>query len=265
MTSNAALATSCVTSPIPKPAANTGNFELGTCAFNHTGVNYLPHEVTQKFIACMQGTIVDSVIDIMNVIATEFSWLTGALATLVIMFYGIRVATGERDLLKRTATLMIKLGIVVTMMASLPYLVSSIFSWFQEILTWVTGGVSPWAQIDNFLGKLLGFGATITMLNGLLGVVVAAAFSSSVGAMTAFSGVMAILNLLLFLMNMVYTYCLAFLTLGFLLLLAPVIIPMHLFFYTKEYFVKWFHIMSATTCLRFLQFIETFLHLPKHS
>ncbi len=238
-------ASNCPTNYIQRPQRNTGAFEIGTCAASYTGINYEDWEFTTKLVDCIEGTIRDAVLRMMDVISTEFGWVVSVLSTLVVMFYGVRTATGEKELLKRTATLAIKLAFVALFMNMLPTVVDWVFAIFKELLALVVGGISPWQRIDIFLGNLVGFGPSILLLNGVMGLVGAAAFSSNVGLTMFFFGIIGILNLLTFILSVIYTYLLAFLTIGFLLIFLPIMIPLGLFFYTERYFRKWVDIIVS--------------------
>lgn len=235
----------CPTGGMQQPARNMSRFEIGQCATSYTGLYYQQYEFTTKLVACIEGTIVYATYYMMDVIAQQFWWLTASLSTLVIMFMGVRIMMGERELLKRTMTLTIKLAFVVGFMAMLPQLVQAVFAIFNELLALVSGGISPWVRIDSFLGNLLGFGPSISMFNGLVGLIGASAFSSKVGITMFFFGIIAVLNLLVFIMQLIYTYCLAVMTIGFLLVLSPIMIPLALFFYTERYFKKWYDIIVS--------------------
>ncbi|MDX2074547.1 MAG: type IV secretion system protein [Alphaproteobacteria bacterium] len=235
----------CPTASVARSGMNTGRFELGSCASNYTGIQYQSYEFTSKLVACIEGTIKDAVINMMYIISDEFGWVTAVLSTLVITFYGIRIAMGERELLKRSSTLFIKLAFVAAFMNILPDIVGWVFAILADMLRLVVGGVSPWQRIDAFLGNLVGAGPSIAMMNGLMGIVGASVFSSNVGVSLFFFGIIGMMNLLIFILSLIYTYLMAFLTIGFLLTLMPVMIPLALFFYTERYFKKWADIIVA--------------------
>ena len=118
-----AEAANCPTKTIPRPNKNAGLFEIGNCANSYTGFAYQDYEFTTKLVDCIEGTIRNAVIRMMTVIAQEFGWVAAVLSTLVIIFYGIRNITGERDLLKRTSTLFIKLAFVTLFLNTATFLV----------------------------------------------------------------------------------------------------------------------------------------------
>ena len=186
LVASSAMAASCPQTNIARPSNPPSNFEIGRCAYNYTGITYQPYEFTTKLVTCIEGTIRDAVLTMMDMLRVEFGWVTALLGTLVIIFHGMRVMMGERDLLKRTATLTLKIAFVVGFINMLPTVVDWVYGVFADLLRLVSGGRSPWQQIDEFLGKLIGFGPSIVLLNGLLGLVGAAIFSSSVG-ITMFS------------------------------------------------------------------------------
>lgn len=240
-----AASTDCPQTDLPKPAKNVSQFEIGICANRFNTGAFRDYELTSKIVACIQGTIRQTTLQMMMVVANQFGWVTAVLGTLIIIFHGVRIATGEQEIVKKSMMLILKIAFVVGFMNMLPQVVDWTFSAMQQLLILVAGGMTPWQQIDNFMGNLFGFGPTIVLLNGVLGLVAAAAFSSNIGITMLFSGVIAILNLLTFLMSLIYTYCISFLTIAFLLVLTPVMIPMALFFHTERYFRKWVDIMAG--------------------
>ena len=256
-----AYAANCPTTSIPRPGSNSGRFEIGACATRYTGIAYGQHEFTTKLVACIEGTIHGAVLGMMNVISTQFAWVVTVLSTLVIMFFGVRIAMGERELLKRTSTLAIKLAFVSVFMSMLPEVVDWVFEILRDLLRLVVGGVSPWQRIDQFLGNLMGFSSGVTLINGLVGLVGAAAFSSTVGISMFFFGMMGILKLLTFILELIYTYLLAFLTIGFLLILMPIMIPLALFFYTERYFKKWTEIIVSVILTPVLIFAFVYMFI----
>ncbi len=235
----------CPATTVAQPSKNTSFFEFGRCASRFTRIPYPEYQLTTKLVICLEGTIQSAVTRMLAVISNEFGWVTGVVATLVLIFFGVRMVSGERDLLKRGATLFVKLAFIVVFMNMLPEIVDATFAILRDFMRMVSGGVTPWNSIDRIIGNLLGFGPAITIINGLVGIVGAAIFSSTVGLVMFFFGMLAIVNLLIFIMELIYTYMLAFFIIGFMLMLAPVMIPLALFFSTERMFRKWVDIMVS--------------------
>lgn len=245
----------------PEPPQEAGKFEVGNCAERVMPGNYQPYEFTTKLVACIEGTVQQTTINMMTVVKNEFSWLVAVLGTLVIIFYGIRMTMGERDIKKRGFDLIIKLAFIIIFMQMLPTLAGWVFSSLHWFMMLVTGGMSPWKQIDTFFGKIFGFGPDITMINGLIGLVGASLFSSKVGFSLLGFGVNGILNLIIFVLQMIYTYCLSMLAIGFLLTLAPIAIPLGVFFYTERYFKKWVDLIVSAILTPVLLFALVWMFL----
>jgi len=252
---------------ISRPQPNESKFEMGRCAAiygaKYGGGPFKDYDFTGKVVSCIEGTIRDTTVNTMDVLSNHFSWLTAVLSTLIIIFHGIRISLGERELLKRTSTLVIKLAFVSVFMGLLPEIVGWVFDALHELLNLVVGERTPWQQIDRFIGKLFGFGPSISMLNGLIGLVGASVFSSNIGYSLFFFGLLGIWNLLIFIMQLIYTYCLSVMTIGFLLVLSPVMIPLALFFYTERYFKKWCDLIVSAilTPVLLFAFVWMFLNI----
>ena len=103
-----------------------------------------------------------------------------------------------------------------------------------KLVSLVAGGWAPWVQVDYFIGVLFGFSSNITLLQGLIGIIGTALFSSTAGMALFISGLMALFNLVLFAFDLVYTYLNALITIGVLLILSPIIVPLGAFLYDRK-------------------------------
>lgn len=222
---------------------------------------FQPWDYTAKVVRCMENTIGAAVAAMLNAVSIYMKPVVGLIFTLGVAVMGIRVLSGEHQMTAKLATFSIKMGLIMLFSFNLGGFANTFFAIEQQLITMVSGGFSPWAIIDRLLGKLLGFGPAIAMVQGILGMVSAALFSGSTGTIVFGAGIMAILGVLRFVFDIVYTYITAMILLGFLLILSPLLIPLALFVWTERYFKKWLDIVFSVmlTPILLFAFLSMFL------
>ena len=253
-----AQSSGCNNDTVPSSPPVATYFTMDSCAARYGIVG--DNLYTTKVVACAEGAIRGAVMQILTLFSNYFGPIMYVLLILVMIFYGVRVATGERDVLRQTMTLALKLAFVAIFVNQLPLWVNYVYGILAQFLALVSHG-SPWVQIDTFMGNLFGFAPGVILTSGLVGVVGASAFSSSVGMLLFFTGIMAILNIISFVLGLVYTYLLAMLVIGFLLVLSPLMIPLALFFYTERYMKKWIDIIVSAILTPVLLFAFVWLFI----
>lgn len=206
----------------------------GTCINFDEGSS----EYTAQVVRCVEQTIQEGVSKILSAVASEGAWVYNTLCVVAFAFVSFRMISADPGWKKPTATLLLKIAFVGAFMNMLSTVATWPFSALSDLLTVASGG-APWAEIDEFMSKIFGFGEEGAMVSGLLGLIGAAIFSSTVGVMMFFTGIFAILNLILFCMRLVYIYLLSYLTIGFLVAFTPVTIPLILLSSTDRFFKRW--------------------------
>lgn len=216
------------------------------------------YRITQRVVSCIERAVIQAVFSMMGQMQAYMWPIFASLFTLAIAIMGIRVISGEKT--GRSAMYAIRLAMVAYFMGNLGTFAGAAFAIESELISIVAGG-SPWVMIDNFLGNLLGFGPKFALYQGIIGIVGAAVFSPQVASMLFMAGTSAVSTLLLFILNVVYTYLASIIMLGFLLVLSPIFLPWAVFFLTERYMKRLLDMIISIMLMPVLlfAFIQLFL------
>jgi type IV secretory pathway VirB6-like protein len=118
----------------------------------------------------------------------------------------------------------------------------------RTAVTQVIGDASTygfWFKFDCMVGRLFGVGnvAKYSLATSMIAILGAALFSNVIGLVLFFAGISAIMAVFFVVVRSVFVVLLAYFTLGFAAILAPVFVPMLLFKYTTPYFLKWINLI----------------------
>lgn len=216
---------------------------------------------TTKVVSCLRNATIGAVDKLLIGLSDFMVPVVAGMLTLAIATFGIQVLGGQRPLGAHSIRFMIRLALVSAFSYALGGLTPYIFAAMDELTAIASGGFSPWIQIDQMIGKLIGNAPGIMLFQGFLGIIGASLFSSTVGMSLGLVGIMAILNLLWFVFTMLFTYLSAYVIVGFLLVLSPLIIPLAIFGYTERYFKKWVDILlvAILTPVLLFAFLSQFI------
>jgi hypothetical protein len=202
----------------------------------------------------MENAIMGAVFMMLNAIS-DYMWpMMGLIFTFALAVLGMRLAMGETQMAAKATTFAIKMGLVLLFAYNLGGFGNAFFAIENQLITMVSGGVSPWTTIDRIIGKLLGFGPTLVIVQGLIAMIGSALFSTTAGTVMFMVGIMAVLGILRFIFDVVYTYVTAVILIGFMLILSPLLIPLAMFFLTERYFRKWLDIIFSVMLTPILMF-----------
>jgi type IV secretory pathway VirB6-like protein len=251
--------------PIDSP-----HFDITTCASNpqnYQGLAILDHNFTTKIITCIKGTIQAAMHNLLVGISEFMLPITGAVFTLAVAVFGIRIMGGERQLMPKAIGFLIRMGLIVIFSYNLGNLDGWILAIFDELSVMGTpNGFSPWESIDEYLGIFLGFASGYSLVTGFIGLLTGALFSSTTGILLFLSGLLAIANVLFFVVRIIFTYLSAYLIVAFMIVISPFIIPLAMFFWTERYFTKWLHILFSAmlTPMLLFAFLAMFMGIFSH-
>ncbi len=231
------------------PGAAHAQLDIDVCA-----PGFMPWAYTSKIVYCIEGMVVVATNSMVVAISNYMRQTVGAMMVISVIVFGMRIMSGERDLVRKGVFFTLRLGLVWLYSYALGGLTGTIFDILDGAVASVSGGYSPWYQIDTFLGRIIGFGMNLSIDQGLLGIVGAAVFSGIGGGMMAMIGGWAILKLLLFIYRVMFIYLTALVGVGFLIVISPLIIPTAIFFYTERYFKRWLDMLIATMLVPVLLF-----------
>lgn len=231
---------------------------LETCAPGHQSWEY-----TSIVVDCVQTAIIGATNTMMGGLSNYMGPIVGAAMVLVIAIFGIRIASGEPQLIPKAVGFLLRLAIVLMFSYNLGGFSSAFFGIEAQLTALASGGYSPWLQIDTFLGQLFGFGEGLQLYQGMLGLVAASLFTSVPGMMLFGAAVMGLIKLLMFVFDIVYVYLAALIIMGFMLVLSPLVVPLALFQQTERYVKKWLDIlmMSMITPVLLFGFLFMFLSI----
>lgn len=217
-----------------------------------------PPDFIPTLVGCMQGSILLATNELLAGISAYMAPTVWIAIALSIAVFGIRITGGEHQLLPKAITTLMKLGLVLMFSNNLGGFSNWIFGIETYLITLASGGFLPWGIMDGFLFQLLGFGPSIAIFQGFLGLIGAAITSSigtpSIGATLFVPAAMAILNFLLFIFDIVYIYLRSIAIIGMLIVISPFVIPTALFMSTERYVKKWIDMLIATMLMPILLF-----------
>lgn len=224
----------------PAPYIPPPPYTVDTCA-----PGYQDWQLTSKLVTCINKNIRLAVAGFIEKLSTYMEPIVGLLFTFALVLFGVRLAGGERQLVPAAAGFLFRSGLILMFAFNLGGFAYAPFAIVDEGLSLLTTGAmgapgwSPWEQIDLMLAKLVGAGPGLTMAQGVLGIIGAALYSHSMGLFLFLLALVAILILLNFIFRCVYTYLLCMLTIGYLVAISPLIIPLAFFGITERHMRKW--------------------------
>ena len=233
--------------------------------------------ITANIISCMNVAIRGATFELLGYVSNYMAPIVSAVSLYAILIHGIKILGGAGQLTAQTATLLLRLGAVNFFFWNLGgvtadgnFLGAMPFHIMDELASTVGGSPFgnnpctddkanfPWSYIDCFLGQIFGFDSNNSgnrlLYHGVLGMSAAALFSGTTGIAMTFSAILALFELLMFGLDILYTYLIAVLVLAVCIALSPVIIPLALFNYADKYFKKWLANMIAAILIPALLF-----------
>jgi hypothetical protein len=198
-----------------------------------------------------------------------------ALITLGVAIYGVMIVSGQVEKLNRdTFTLLIKITLVTYFVVNTQMLYEMILVAIDSLATSVfqfssTGlfGVcmqkfSVWERMDCMIDSVIGIRTSEitsasfkgfnekfigeTMQRGLIATFFELMKSSSFGLLIGAMGFVFIYTMLFFVVRVLFTFLISFISLTFLLMIGPIFIPLIIFRATKQFFDKWIRLIISS-------------------
>jgi|GEM_PF-2733593 len=183
------------------------------------------------------------------------------LMVIACMIFGMRVlGGGARG--AEAISFFVRMAVAVALFEDTANIVTGMTAWPDEFMG-LAGVGSPWADVDAFIGKMLGVGVGWTMASGVFGLLSGAIFSSTFAVVMFFTGVKAILDVIFFIIQALFVYLTAVMLVAFLVIISPIILPFAMFYYTEKYVLAWAKIMASAILTPMFLFIciNSFIHL----
>ena len=209
---------------------------------------------TARVVLCVK-TGLRTALDVYLVsLSAYFKPIVFAVITLAVALFGVRMAIGDSQLTPKAFLFLAKIGLVLMFTNNFGDMAPAVFGIMEDMLNIVTStmmqpsshctaGANPelvlWDRLDCLLGRILGFGPTVALYSGILGLVGMAMFSGTSGLMLFGLGISAIFAVLIMIFRAVYTFLLAYSAVTFLIVISPLFIPMILFQPTMRMFNGW--------------------------
>lgn len=184
-----------------------------------------------------------------------------AFCVLVVTIFGVKMLINEGDLKKEGIILLMKIGGVALFMDNFGGLIHDMFAAVQEGSEMVTTalhktggqctgdfqGEEPWNKLDCIVGKMYGFGGNgATIGTAIFGMVAVMPSSGQMGGMLMMAGITALTLVLRLVIRAAYTYLMAMIVMGFLIVISPVLIPLIFMGVTFQYFEHWLRALMST-------------------
>lgn len=237
--------------------AHAANFTVDKCA-----PGYSDWDFTVKIVKCIENSTKTAVNSMMSKLSSYMAPVVGALMVLAVALLGMRMLGGDENIRSKAFGFAIRAMLVLFFANNLGGYSSAIFDIEDQLVNLVSGG-PPWKKIDEVLGMLLGVGPPpLNISKGVLGIIGASLLSSTPLGIMAFIALSAVINMLLFIYRIVFTYVIALIMIGFMIVISPLIIPMALFAaHGERFFTKWLDILLSAmiTPVLLFAFLSVFM------
>ncbi|MEZ5691356.1 MAG: type IV secretion system protein [Rickettsiales bacterium] len=225
-------------------------------------------QFTWQIVKCFRDPIENSIPNLLNRISNLAQWLYPALIALAIAILGISMLGATPALGGRAISLLIKIGVVIMIVNSLSWFHTTMLQIFDEVVTVANPAPGfPWTNIDYFFEKLMGFGRDslgnqIDLKDGIMGLLHGSVFAKNFGIMLTIIGLFVLFSITMFVIQVVYLYLSSFLTIAFIILIIPIIVPFLLFGYTQNFAWKLLdlYLYSLILPLLMFSFLSIFLN-----
>ncbi len=246
-------------------AANPGEFKPDDnhpgCRASHEGV------LLAVIVPCIRETVADATQRFVTEFGQFVEPMMWSFATLVVTLMGVRVMTGEGDPKKQTFFLLLKIGAVAMMLRGFGEaeglgsdIVFDAIQEGSEIVTSTLGdtldqmqcnrerfqGEEPWRSIDCIGGDIFGYAPDALVSTSVFGMISSAMVSGSFGMMLTMGGVSVVAFIIKLIWRALYTYLMALIVAGFLVVISPVLIPLVFMSATFQYFEHWLKSLMST-------------------
>lgn len=220
------------------------------------------------FASAPDGLVYNIMQDLILGVKDYYLAIYGPLIAFAIALFGWKMTTGQlQSLPKDTALFALKVGGVLTFLTMFPIihglllrivqdlteLVSTALNGFSDICNFGPGVKKPnlWAQWDCMFGKLVGVSVADPtgkvvgsgLFVGFWAYLLAFLFLPFPGLIIATAGIAAIFKLIAAALRAVNTYFMAIIAISFMMLLAPLFVPLILFGVSLSRFETWLQIL----------------------
>ena len=213
------------------------------------------HGVTRKIVGCIQFGLERAAQEYFQELYPKVKKIIQVSMTFAVVLYGALLATGSVDKPNRdTFVLILKIAFVMYFSANMEDWYDDAMNIIEDLVSLVTGygqggdsfgclrSNDVWWRVDCMIDVLIGTdfsGQYQGLSRGLVAFFFRTMFSSVLGFVIGLLGFYVIFGTVLALARTLQTYLAALIGITFMLMMAPIFMPMLLFKVTFEYFEKW--------------------------
>lgn len=246
----------------------------------NTGSNNLDDGLIVRIVPCIRDTVIYTTNKLLDTLVNNVGDILKVIFALAIMAFGISMVTGGMPSVSQGGIILaLKIGAIImfavkfnnmyppilnALEALLDIMAKPAIQAFAEGGAWnhVPGASSAiltckfstfqtsetnimdiWNLLDCYVNLLVGGIFSDTTLNmGILGFIIGALFSTSIGFFVGFVGLYMLVNALWLIFRTVYIFLTSYVAFSFMVLISIIFIPTILFQSTKQYFDSWLRI-----------------------
>lgn len=229
--------------------------------------------LVNRFGSCIRGVINDVAQDYFSNMYSYFVGAMNAFLTLGVVLYGVMIAAGLIENIKRDmVVLLVKIAFVIYFAQNLSWIYDNVVdimdgliqmyfdfsSSMDEGLCRIIGtGFGPFQRLDCLMDLVIGlntsgYGGSYSekvggdgLGRGLINFFFKAGLSSSIGIVVSAIGFAMVYTLIFTVIRIVFMYLMSLIGLTFIIMLGPIFLPLVLFKVTKQYFDKWLNLVVS--------------------
>lgn len=214
---------------------------------------------SQRVVGCIKAGVLKAAEKFLGAFYGTVKAVIYAAITLAVVFFGLQLLMGSYDKpAKEMFILLLKIGAVFSFTADFNQIFQMILDMMDGFLKIVqsstiinntelncAGKAQIWSQIDCVIDRVIGITPQVTVKSGIVGVLFALLFSGAVGFILFFIGMAFLLMLLSTIAQAIFIFIMAYIALSFMVILAPLIVPMVLFNVTRGIFDRWVQMIGG--------------------
>lgn len=227
--------------------------------------------VIPHVIECIKEATINTTYTMTHSIESHMRYPMMAFLTLTVVHFGYLMLTQEKQLQQKGVILLLKVGFVFWMTNDFGGMIPAVYAVMDEgqaivsdallapalisavaanlgvptigcpdLSLFMTGGdLWIWGQASCILGQLMGYGPGVLLASSLFGLLGSFIGGGALGVTIFFEGIIALVSIFMLILRAMFFYVTAYLMVGFLITLAPILLPCIFMKETFNYFNKW--------------------------
>lgn len=226
--------------------------------------------VVPHVIECIKEATINTTYIATSTIESYLRYPMLAFLTLTLVHFGYQMLTQEKQMQQKAFILLLKVGFVFWMTNDFGGMIPAVYAIMDEgqalvsqvlfgpsllsaTVPGIGGGMSCpdlgafysggdlwiWTHMSCVLGQLMGYGPNIALSGSLFGLLGAFVGGGALGVTIFFEGLIALVSVIMLILRAVFFYVVAYVMIGFLIIIAPIFLPCIFMKQTFNYFNKW--------------------------